>query len=96
MGIDATSGWVLDELESGRPAPSASAIEDIKPDEGGFVSLLMLDMDAYAAQHGEAPVSKNLLIPAYLATFAESSHIDISKIAQDALSQLYQDHQVVG
>jgi hypothetical protein len=94
MGIDAASGWVLDELESGRSAPSASAIDEVKPNQGGFVSLLMLDMDAYAAQHGEAPVNKNLSIPAYLATFAESRHIDISKIAQDALSQLYQDQQV--
>ena len=94
MGADAASGWVLDELESGRHAPPASAIDDIKPEKGGFVSLLMLDMDAYAAQHGDAPVNKNLSIPAYLATFAESRHIDISEIAQEALSRLYQDQQV--
>jgi len=96
MGTDAASGWVLDELESGRHAPPASAIDDVRPDKGGFVSLLMLDIDAYAVQHGGTPVSRNLSIPAYLATFAESRHIDISKIAQEALSQMYQDQQVAG
>jgi predicted RNase H-like HicB family nuclease len=52
MGIDAASGWVLTELEEGRPAPRASEIGDIQPDEGGFVGLLALDMDAYAEKYG--------------------------------------------
>ena len=50
MAEDAASGWVLDELEDGRPAPAASAMADVTPDDGGFVSLLTLDMDAYGAQ----------------------------------------------
>jgi predicted RNase H-like HicB family nuclease len=52
MGIDAASGWVLTELEEGRPAPPASAIDSIQPDEGGFVQLLYLDMDEYMEKHG--------------------------------------------
>ncbi len=28
MGMDAASGWVLDELEDGKPAPAASPLED--------------------------------------------------------------------
>jgi predicted RNase H-like HicB family nuclease len=52
MGIDAASGWVLTELEEGRHAPPASAIGDIQPDEGGFVNLLALDIDAYAEKYG--------------------------------------------
>ena len=47
MGIDAASGWVLDELEDNKPVPKASKSETIKPDKGGFVSLLVLDMDLY-------------------------------------------------
>ena len=90
MGIDAASGWVLTHMELGRPVPPPSAIGAIRPEEdGGFVSMLPLDMDAYAAQYGEAPVNKSLSIPAYLATFAESRRLDISRIAQDALSELY-------
>ncbi|GAB6391510.1 MAG: type II toxin-antitoxin system HicB family antitoxin [Treponematales bacterium] len=52
MGTDAASGWVLDELEDGRPAPPASAPRDIHPEEGGFVRMLALDMDEYAAKYG--------------------------------------------
>ena len=45
MAQDAASGWVLDELEEGRPAPAASAMEDIHADAGGLVSLVSLDME---------------------------------------------------
>lgn len=43
MGVDAVSGWVLDEIEDNKPIPKASRIEDIHPEDGGFVSLLVLD-----------------------------------------------------
>ena len=64
MAEDAASGWVLDELEEGRPAPKASSIGAVTPDEGGFVSLLTLDMDAYAEKFGNKAVRKNLTITA--------------------------------
>jgi predicted RNase H-like HicB family nuclease len=92
MGADAASGWVLDEFEDGRPAPPASPIGAIKPEEeSGFVSMLVLDMDEYAKKHGQKAIRKtlDLEIPAYLATFAESRRLDISRIAQDALSELF-------
>ena len=90
MAEDAASGWVLDELEDGRPAPAASAIQDITPDAGGFVSLLALDMDVYAEKYGSAAVRKNCTIPAWLNTFAEARHINFSKVLTDGLTQLYQ------
>lgn len=90
MGEDAASGWVLEELEEGRPAPSASAMGDIHPDEGSFVSLLSLDMDAYAEKYGSAAVRKNCTIPAWLNTFAESQHVNFSKVLTDGLTQIYQ------
>ena len=90
MAEDAASGWVLDELEDGRPAPAASAIQDITPDAGGFVSLLALDMDVYAEKYGSAVVRKNCTIPAWLNTFAEARHINFSKVLTDGLTQLYQ------
>lgn len=51
MGTDAASGWVLTELEDGKPEPKASPIEDIHPEDGGFISVLVLDMDAYAEKY---------------------------------------------
>jgi hypothetical protein len=96
MGTDAASGWVLGELEDGKPAPNASAITDIHPEpddgESSFVSMLVLDMDAYAAKYGNQnlqPVSKNLTIPAWLDTFATERHIDYSKVLQDSLTEMY-------
>lgn len=91
MAEDAASGWVLDELEEGNPAPSASPIGDIHPDEdNSFVSLLTLDMDAYAEKYGNKAVRKNLTIPAWLNTFAEKQSINFSQVLTDALTELYQ------
>ena len=93
MGMDAASGWVLDELEDGRPAPPASSLESITPEPGGFVSMLVLDMDAYAEKYGEKAVRKNLTIPAWLNTFAEKNHINFSQVLQDSLMAIYQQKQ---
>ena len=65
MGTDAASGWVLDELEDGKPIPPASSLENIKPDADGIVNLLVLDMDSYAEKYGEKSVRKNISIPAF-------------------------------
>lgn len=93
MAEDAASGWVLDELEDGRAAPAASSIHAIHPNEGGFVSLLTLDMDAYAEKYGSKAVRKNLTIPAWLNTFAEKRRINFSQVLTDALTALYQQSQ---
>ena len=93
MGTDAASGWVLDELEDGKAAPEASPVGSIVPDPGGFVSMLILDMDAYAEKYGEKAVRKNLTIPAWLNTFAEKNHINFSQVLQDSLTALYQQRQ---
>jgi len=90
MGTDAASGWVLDELEDGKPVPQASSIDAIKPETGGFVSVLVLDMDAYAEKYGNKAVRKNLTIPAWLNTFAEANHINFSKVLQDSLVEIYE------
>ena len=93
MGVDAASGWVLDELENGNDIPSSSRLEDVRPEEGGFVSLLVLDMDAYAEKYGNKAVRKNLTIPAWLNTFAESRQINFSKVLQDSLTELFQNQK---
>jgi predicted RNase H-like HicB family nuclease len=95
MGTDAASGWVLTEFEDGRPAPAASPVKKIRPEKGGFVSVLVLDMDAYAEKHGNNAVRKNLTIPAWLNAFAEARHINFSKLLQDSLTKLYQQENAV-
>lgn len=92
MAIDAASGWILDEMEDGNPIPPASNVEDVQADErpGGFVNLIVLDMDAYAEKYGEKAVRKNLTIPAWLNTYAEANNINFSRVLQDALVAMYQ------
>lgn len=90
MAEDAASGWVLDELEDGKKAPEASAMDRVRADQGGFVSLLTLDMDAYAEKYGEKAVRKNLTIPAWLNTFAEKQRVNFSQVLTDALTAMYQ------
>lgn len=93
MATDAACGWVLDELEEGRTVPPASAFGNVVPDEGGFVTMLVLDMDSYAEKYGNKAVRKNLTIPAWLNTFAEANHINFSHVLQDSLTALYQKQQ---
>jgi predicted RNase H-like HicB family nuclease len=89
MAVDAASGWVLTELEDGNPAPVASDIQEVHADEypGGFVSMLILDMDAYAEKYGEKSVRKNCTIPAWLNAQAELSGVNFSQVLQEALLQ---------
>lgn len=89
MATDAASGWVLDELESGKKAPEPSAVEKISANdyENGFVSVIMIDIDAYAEKYGSKAVRKNCTIPAWLNTAAENAHINFSQVLQNALQE---------
>ena len=87
MGVDAASGWILGELEEGNniPAPTLRK-EDIKLEEAdSFISMLVLDIDAYAEKDGEKTVRKNISIPAWLNTYGEKNNINFSRVLQEAL-----------
>lgn len=90
MAVDAASGWILAELEEGNNAPEATPIEDVKTEGDQFTSMIVLDMDAYAAKYGKNAVKKTLTIPAWMNTFAEEHGISCSKVLQDALSKMVQ------
>lgn len=91
MGMDAASGWILDELEQGHILPSPTEYHQVPVREGGMVNLLVLDMETYAEKYGNKSVRKNLTIPAWLNTFAEAHNINFSKILQDALLRMAQN-----
>ena len=94
MAMGAASGWVLTELEDGRDAPHATNIADIKPDEpDGIVTLISLDMDAYAEKYGKKSVRKNVTIPAWLDTFGEQHGINYSQVLRQGLEERYRDLQ---
>ncbi len=86
MSVDAASGWILDELEDGNPAPKASKLSEIKiEDENDFVNLIALDMDSYAENYGQKAIRKNCTIPAWLNTMSEKENINFSAVLQEAL-----------
>ena len=68
----------------------ASNITDVKPDEpDGIVSLISLDMDAYAEKYGSKAVRKNVTIPAWLDTFGERNNINYSQVLREGLESRY-------
>lgn len=90
MAEDAASGWVLTELEDGNKAPAATPYHDVATEAGQIVSLIALDMAAYAAKYGTKAVKKTLTIPAWLNTYAEEHNISCSGVLQEALSKMAQ------
>lgn len=86
MAVDAASGWILGELEEGNSYPTPSLREKIDvPEDGAFINMISLDMDAYAEKYGSKSVRKNITIPAWLNTYGEAHHINFSKVLADAL-----------
>lgn len=94
MTIDAASGWVLTEVEDGNPVPEASPVNRIQfEDDESFISVISLDMAAYAAKYGSKSVRKNTTIPVWMDTFIAKNDLSISKNLQDAVMQLYSQQQ---
>ena len=91
MATDAASGWILGELEDGNSIPVASDFNVITHDSESFISLLLLDIDAYAEKYGDKTVRKNITIPAWLNAYGEKNHINFSKVLQNALFSMSQN-----
>ena len=85
MAAEAAAGWIMGSLAQGECLPIASAPESIRPDDGGFVSMVYIDMDELQAFHDERPVKKTLTIPSWLNRAAERRSINFSATLKDAL-----------
>lgn len=92
---DAGCGWILTELEDDNKIPPASNIKEVKADEydGGFVSLIVLDVYKYSEKYSKKAIRKNCTIPYWLDVFASKNNISLSSLLQDALINLYQESQ---
>jgi len=93
MGVDAASGWILDELEDGKPIPNISDYTRLYVDNGSFINFLYLDIDSYSEKHGTKSIRRNVTIPAFLNSFGEKQNINFSKVLQDGLLNLAQGQQ---
>lgn len=87
MAEDAASGWLFGEIEENKKLPNSSAINEVVADEyeNGFVSLIGIDLDAYAQKYGNKAVKKTLTIPQWLNTIAEEKGVNFSAILQKGL-----------
>lgn len=86
---DAASKWVLDELECGFKPPVPTNPTSISVLYNDFVSVVLVDMDAYAKKYSTKLVKKSVTIPAWLNTFAEESHLNLSHILHSKLLELF-------
>lgn len=81
---DAAGGWLIGELEEGAKLPKASDFAALE----GTISLVAVDLEAYANKYGKVAVRKSLTIPAWLNTFAEENNISCSAVLQEALTKM--------
>jgi len=88
LAEDAASGWILTELEESNIVPKPTELSKIKVEQGQFVNMVALDMDTYAAKHGNKSVKKTLTIPAWLNTYVEENNISCSEILRESLSKM--------
>ena len=94
MGTDAASGWVLDELEDGKTAPSVSSLNEVaSANPEAIVTYLVLDMDSYAERYGKKAIRKNITIPAYMNAYVEDNNLSLSELTQNAIASLIQNQQ---
>jgi len=91
MAIDAASGWILSKIERGMTYPMPSEPQKIKTKGDEFISLIKVDIDAYAEKYGNKTVRKNITIPAWLNTFGEANHINFSKVLTDELIKMVEE-----
>jgi predicted RNase H-like HicB family nuclease len=89
MAEEAGCGWIYGEITRGESVPPPSKLTDVKADdfEDGFVSLIRLDLDAYAEKYHSKSVRKNCTLPAWLAALAEQKGCNFSLLLQDAVKQ---------
>ena len=95
MAVDCLAGYLYTLQQDGDEIPSPSAIKDISlqkvaeeleaDTDGGFVSMVSVDVANYAKEHFEKSVRKTLTIPAWLNAAALEKHINFSQTLQEAL-----------
>ena len=85
MAAEAAAGWIMGSIDKGEPLPIASALETVHPDDGGFASLVFIDLDELKANYDEKPIKKTLTIPSWLNQAAERKNINFSATLKNAL-----------
>lgn len=87
MARDAIGLMGIDMQDDGKPIPAPSSFESVPHDDGGFVSMVDIDLDAYRRAHDLRTIRKNVTIPSYLNDLADQAGVNFSQVLQDGLKQ---------
>ena len=83
--------WSMEE--DGAPVPRASAMQEMKAPEGGFVNLISANTKAYREKYDTRAVRKNVTIPHGLDVLGTKNKVNFSKVLQDALMKELHVHR---
>lgn len=95
MAVDCLAGYLFTCKMDGEVVPAPSSLNNVSLDAiaaeleiaptESFVNMVSVDAEAYAKQHFEKSVRKNLTIPAWLDEAALKQDINFSQVLQEAL-----------
>ena len=87
---DAICLTIVDLEDDGKPVPTPSL--SVKTPDDGFISYVDANIAEYRKKYGSKTVRKNVSIPAWLNTKAESLKINFSQALQEALIAKVNEH----
>ena len=85
MAEDALKLCLFDLYEDGKPIIEPSIINNIKLDESQVMILVKVNLKQIIKEYDNKSIKKTLTIPSWLNKEAEKSHINFSKLLQEAL-----------
>lgn len=71
--------------QDGDPIPAPTPVHDLRPEEGGIVTIVDVFMPSIRDRINNRMVKKTLTIPAWLNREAEAANVNFSQILQDSL-----------
>ena len=89
MAVDALGLAITSRKEEREEIPEPSDPSSINAD-GGVITLINFDMEAYLKKHNSKAVKKTLTIPEWLNEAATSMGLNFSQVLQEALLQKIQ------
>lgn len=95
--IDCLAGYIYSEWQDGTTVPTPSNLSNINPEaiakeldftyKNVIVTMVSVDVEAYAKEHFEKSVKKTLTIPIWLNNLALKNNVNFSQVLQEALIQ---------
>jgi predicted RNase H-like HicB family nuclease len=86
MAREALAGCISVMLNQSETIPDATALNSVQCD-GGFVSLVDLDMVEYRRKTDRKAITRTVSLPKWLDTMAQDAGVNFSQTLQDSLKE---------